>query len=33
MISQKIPHTFPMEYKICIDKLPAVATVHFLGAK
>ena len=28
MASQKIHYIFPMEYKICTDKLPAVATVH-----
>ena len=33
MASQKIPHTFPMEYNICTDKLPSAATVHFLWAK
>ena len=26
----KNPHTFPMEYNICTDKLPSAATVHFL---
>ena len=26
----KIPHIFPMEYKIYTDKLPAAAIVHFL---
>ena len=26
-------YIFPMEYKIYTDKLPAAATVHFLGAK
>ena len=29
----EISHTFSMEYKICTDKLPAAATVHFPGAK
>ena len=33
MASQKFHHVFPMEYKICTDKLPAAATVHFPGAK
>ena len=33
MASQKIHHIFPMEYKICSDKLPAAATLHFPGAK
>ena len=33
MASQIIHHIFPMEYKICTDKLPAAATVHFPGAK
>ena len=33
MASQKSHHIFPMEYKICTDKLPATATVHFLWAK
>ena len=30
MASQKIHHIFAMEYNICTDKLPAVATVQFL---
>ena len=33
MASQNIHCIFPMEYKICNDILPAVATVHFPGAK
>ena len=33
MASQIIHHIFPMEYQICIDKLPTAATVHFPGEK
>ena len=33
MTSQKIHHRFPMEYKICTDKLPAAANVDFPGVK
>ena len=33
MASKIIPHIFPMEYKICTDKLPAAATLNFPGAK
>ena len=29
----KIHHIICMKYKICTDKLPAAATVHFPGAK
>ena len=29
----KIHYLFPKEYKICTDKLPAAATIHFPGAK
>ena len=33
MALQKIHHIFPMENKICTEKLPAAATVHFPGVK
>ena len=35
MASQTIPHNiiFPMEYNICIDKLPTATTAHLLRTK
>ena len=29
----KTSYIFPMEYNNCTDRLPAAATVHFLGKK
>ena len=31
MVSQKIPHIFPMEYNICNDKLPHVQLLLYIS--